>query len=267
MLKSISIYPVKSLNGIALSSTEVLQHGLKFDRNWMLVDSDNKFITRRERPELSLIETSLSENGFIFSFNHQKENIEIESTGFQQVKIESKVWDSDVFGFKESQNLNTFFSDFLKRKVRLIRMPLQPERMETAPLTGESTSSSFADSFPILVLGSASLDTLNAQLEEPIDERYFRPNLLFQTERPFEEDEWYEIQIGDVVLRKAKACGRCRMINVNPDTGEYRTDVMRELAKLRTIKNKVILGDLYYPVRTGSIELHSEVKVFTTFNT
>jgi uncharacterized protein YcbX len=266
MLKSISIYPAKSLNGIVLSSTEVLQHGLKFDRNWMLVDSNNKFITRRERPELSLIETSLSENGFVFSFNNKSENLAIETNDFQQEKIESKVWDSEVLGFEESQNLNTFFSDFLKEEVRLIRMPLQPERMETAPLTGEKTSSSFADSFPILIIGTASLDALNAQLEEPIDARYFRPNLIFKTERSFEEDEWQAIQIGNTLLRKAKPCGRCRMINVNPETGEYRTDVMRELAKIRTVKNKVILGDLYYPVQTGIIDIQSEVKVFTTFN-
>jgi uncharacterized protein YcbX len=267
MLKSISIYPIKSLNGIELTSSEVLQHGLEFDRNWMLVDSNNKFITRRERPELSLIEISLSENGFAFSFNHQSENLALGTTYFQHKKIVSKVWDSDVFGFEEPHNLNAFFSDFLKEEVRLIRMPAQPERMETSPLTGETTSSSFADSFPILILGSASLDALNANLEEPIDARYFRPNLLFTTERSFEEDEWQAIQIGNTLLRKAKACGRCRMINVNPDTGEYRNDVMRELAKLRTVKNKVILGDLYYPVQPGSISINSEVKVFTTFNT
>ncbi len=254
------------MNGVELSSADVFQHGLKFDRNWMLVDSNNTFITRRERPELSLIETSLSENGFRFSFNNQSESLAIGTNDFQQEKIESKVWDSDVFGFEEGENFNSFFSDFLKEEVRLIRMPLQPERIETAPLTGESTSSSFADSFPILVLGSASLDALNAHLEEPIDPRYFRPNLLFKTERPFEEDPWQEIQIGNVRLRKAKACGRCRMINVNPDTGVYRTDVMRELAKLRTVKNKVVLGDLYYPVQTGTIEITSEVKVFTNFN-
>jgi hypothetical protein len=138
--------------------------------------------------------------------------------------------------------------------------------METAPLTGEHTPSSFADSFPILMIGTASLDALNAQLQEPIDARYFRPNLVFKTERSFEEDEWQAIQIGNTLLRKAKPCGRCRMINVNPDTGIYRTDVMRELAKIRTVKNKVILGDLYYPVQTGAIDIHSEVKVFTTFN-
>ena len=254
------------MNGVELSSADVFQHGLKFDRNWMLVDSKNTFITRRERPELSLIETSLSENGFRFSFNNQSESLALGTNDFQQEKIESKVWDSDVFGFEEGENFNSFFSDFLKEEVRLIRMPLQPERIETAPLTGESTSSSFADSFPILIIGTASLDALNANLDEPIDARYFRPNLLFKTERSFEEDEWQEIQIGNVRLRKAKACGRCRMINVNPDTGIYRTDVMRELAKLRTVKNKVVLGDLYYPVQTGTIEITSEVKVFTNFN-
>ena len=266
MLKSISIYPIKSLNGIELSSAEVFQHGLKFDRNWMLVDQANKFITRRERPELALIQIESNENGFAFSFNNQSENIALGTNDFQQEKIESKVWNSEVFGFEEGENFNSFFSDFLKEEVRLIRMPLQPERMEMAPLTGESTSTSFADSFPILIIGTASLDALNANLDEPIDARYFRPNLLFQTERQFEEDEWQEIQIGNVMLRKAKACGRCRMINVNPDTGIYRTDVMRELAKLRTVMNKVILGDLYYPVQTGSIKINSQVKVFTNFN-
>jgi len=266
MLKSISIYPIKSLNGVELSSAEVFQHGLKFDRNWMLVDQENTFITRRERPELALIQMESNGNEFRFSFNNKSQDLSIGANNFQQDKIESKVWNSEVFGYEEGENFNSFFSDFLKEEVRLIRMPLQPERMETAPLTGESTSSSFADSFPILIIGTASLDALNAQLEERIDARYFRPNLVFQTERQFEEDEWQEIQIGNVRLRKAKPCGRCRMININPDTGIYRTDVMRELAKLRTVKNKVILGDLYYPVQTGSIEINSQVKVFTNFN-
>jgi|694.fasta_scaffold30097_5 uncharacterized protein YcbX len=266
MLKSISIYPIKSLNGIELSSAEILQHGISFDRNWMLVDAENKFITRRERPELSLVKISLNEEGFQFSFNTKTANLSIHANEFHSDKIESKVWDSEVFGYEEGENFNSFFSDFLKEEVRLIRMPLHPERMETSPLTGEQTPSSFADSFPILIIGTASLDALNAKLEEPIDARYFRPNLLFKTERPFEEDEWQEIKIGNVLLRKAKPCGRCRMINVNPDTGIYRTDVMRELAKLRTVKNKVILGDLYYPIQTESIDIHSEVKVFTNFN-
>ena len=191
MLKSISIYPIKSLNGVELSSAEVFQHGLKFDRNWMLVDSNNEFITRRERPELSLIETSLSANGFAFSFNNKSENLALGTNDFQQEKIESKVWDSIVFGFEEGEKFNTFFSDFLKEEVRLIRMPLHPERIETAPLTGEQTASSFADSFPILVIGTASLDALNAQLEEPIDARYF-PNRTFIRGRRLAGNSYWE---------------------------------------------------------------------------
>ena len=266
MLKSISIYPIKSLNAFEPSSAQVFQHGLNFDRNWMLVDAENKFITRRERPELSLIETHFNETEFQFAFNNNSVKLPIQSDVFHSNKIDSKVWDSDVFGFEEGLTFNRFFSDFLKEEVRLIRMPVHPERTETSPLTGEQTSSSFADSFPLLIMGTASLEALNEQLEAPIDARYFRPNLLFQTSIPFEEDNWQAIQIGEVILRKAKPCGRCRMINVNPNTGEYRTDVMRELAKIRTVKNKVILGDLYYPVQTGHIDLQSEVKVFTTFN-
>ena len=98
MLKSISIYPVKSLNGLELSSAEIFQYGLKFDRNWMLVNRENTFITRRERPELALIQMESNENGFRFSFNNNSQDLSIRTDNFQQDKIESKVWDSDAVG-------------------------------------------------------------------------------------------------------------------------------------------------------------------------
>ena len=117
------------MNGLELSSAKVFQHGLKSDRNWMLVDQENTFITRRERPELALIQMESNENGFRFSFNNNSQHLSIITDNFQQDKIESKVWESDVFGFEEGENFNSFFSDFLKEEVRLIRLSLQPELM------------------------------------------------------------------------------------------------------------------------------------------
>ena len=42
-ISQLNIYPVKSLKGISLNESEVTVEGLKYDRNWMIIDSENKF--------------------------------------------------------------------------------------------------------------------------------------------------------------------------------------------------------------------------------
>ena len=47
-LTEINIYPIKSLAGISLQSSEVEGRGLKYDRRWVLVDAANTFYTQRD---------------------------------------------------------------------------------------------------------------------------------------------------------------------------------------------------------------------------
>ena len=54
-LSEINIYPVKSLKGIPLDEALVEDRGLRFDRRWMLVDADSKFITQRAFPVMAAI--------------------------------------------------------------------------------------------------------------------------------------------------------------------------------------------------------------------
>ena len=51
------IYPVKSLKGIGLELSEVGNKGLKWDRRWMLVDQNNRFLSHREFPVLAKLKT------------------------------------------------------------------------------------------------------------------------------------------------------------------------------------------------------------------
>jgi uncharacterized protein len=46
ILSEINIYPIKSLAGISLQSSEVEERGLKYDRRWVLVDETNTFLHR-----------------------------------------------------------------------------------------------------------------------------------------------------------------------------------------------------------------------------
>lgn len=56
------IYPIKSCRGISVKSSTLTQKGLKYDRCCMFVDAARKFITIRQKPEMTLIQTWISED-------------------------------------------------------------------------------------------------------------------------------------------------------------------------------------------------------------
>ena len=66
------VYPIKSLGGIALSQAKVLPKGIAFDRRWMLVDADNRFLTQREHHQKALFRLEYSENGFIIRYKGEQ---------------------------------------------------------------------------------------------------------------------------------------------------------------------------------------------------
>lgn len=72
-LTELNIYPVKSLGGISLNEAEVTDRGLKYDRRWMIVDSDEKFLSQRTHPQMALLKVKISHNKLILS--HKKKEI------------------------------------------------------------------------------------------------------------------------------------------------------------------------------------------------
>jgi len=95
------------------------------------------------------------------------------------------------------------------------------------------------DGFPILIASEASLAAVNAQLQghgqAPIPMSRFRPNIVLKGPqlRPFEEDTWKVIAIGDVVFAIVKACPRCKQACTDQHTGV----VDRQYEPVRTLKS------------------------------
>ena len=54
------IYPIKSLGGISVSTATISDRGFDFDRRWMLVDENNRFLTQREVPSMALLQVELT---------------------------------------------------------------------------------------------------------------------------------------------------------------------------------------------------------------
>ena len=69
IVSKLYVYPIKSLNGLAVSKAKVEQHGLSFDdfmdRQFMIIDQKSNFVTGRQYPKLSLIQVMPRSNGFI----------------------------------------------------------------------------------------------------------------------------------------------------------------------------------------------------------
>ena len=58
-ITEINIYPVKSLGGITLQEATLTAKGLQYDRNWMLLDENDVFMTQRQYPQLALFSTEI----------------------------------------------------------------------------------------------------------------------------------------------------------------------------------------------------------------
>jgi uncharacterized protein len=122
--------------------------------------------------------------------------------------------------------------DELKSQVRLVVQTPNDSRSTDPKFTPVSTRSvlsnaapkvSLTDGFPLLIGCSSSLDELNRRLAEKskpvLPMARFRPNIVISNSKPFEEDQWKVIRIGDCILHVVKPCPRCKQSCTDQQTG------------------------------------------------
>ena len=95
----------------------------------------------------------------------------------------------------------------------------------------------------MLILSEASLDDLNKRLDNHVDMRRFRPNIVVKGCEPFAEDTWEYFTLADIPMQGVKPCSRCPMPTVDPDTGKRTgTEPISTLATYRKKDHKVYFG-------------------------
>ncbi|MBA2502921.1 MAG: MOSC N-terminal beta barrel domain-containing protein [Pyrinomonadaceae bacterium] len=60
------IYPIKSCRGISLQEVQLGTHGFLHDREFLVVDETDTFLTQRNTRELATIEVAIDPSGFVF---------------------------------------------------------------------------------------------------------------------------------------------------------------------------------------------------------
>ncbi len=259
-LKSIHIYPLKSAKGISMGQAKIDDRGFQYDRRWMLVDENGRFMSQRKIPGLALISVELNAN-----------SLALEMPGFQKVeipiipqtdeKMNVKIWKDTCEAIPIGKYVDELFSAFLGKQCRLVFMPRETIRSISKKYSVNQHSVSFADGFPFLLTSEASLDELNKKLADPLPMNRFRPNLVIAGCEPFAEDNWKKIKIGAILFHVVKPCARCVVTTVDQHTGEKGKEPLNTLAKFRNVNGKLLFGQNLIHEQKGMIRTGEKVVI------
>ena len=260
-LSEINIFPVKSLGGISLQSSVVEERGLKYDRRWLLVDENGVFMTQRDFPQMALMELSLSENNL--TIKHKSDSslpaISIPLKFYSDERIDVIIWDDKCKAVPVNKEYDDWFSETLKMKCRLVKMPDDERRIVEKKFITEDKIVSFADAYPFLIIGQSSLNDLNSKMIVKLSMNRFRTNFVFSGGKPFEEDKWKNFNIGDVKFKAVKPCARCVITTTDQETAVRSEEPLRTLATYRKFKNKVLFGMNLISFSAGTVKVGDSI--------
>ena len=236
------IYPVKSLAGIELKESEVDNMGLKYDRRWMLVSPEGKFLSQRTMPQMALIKTEI-DNGRLTLSMEGKDSHLVAETDDSSEKMSVTIWQDDLQVQKIGAECDSWLSDCLGVDCHLVYIADDVMRQCDLEFAEEGEQTGFADGFPMLFISEESLAELNEKLDEIVDMRRFRPNVVIAGCEAYAEDKLTGFSIADVAMKGVKPCSRCPMPMVDPDLGErVGQEPIATLSKYRKWDNKVFFG-------------------------
>lgn len=260
-IHSLYSYPVKSCAGIAHQRIRIGSAGLEFDRHWVIVDAHGTFMTQRQYPRMVLIQPDPQTDGLWLKAPGLPDSF-APIIGHDQPPVEVTIWDSRTAGADQGDEIALWLSSFLGVSCRLLHVHPQAHRLasmrhmthwiQTHPdwpqsfLPVDRHAFAFADGFPFLVTNQHSLDELNQQLANGghagVEMVRFRPNIVLQGLEPYDEDHLAGFRSGDLGFAFVKACARCPIPNVDPETGLSAPEPGRTLARHRQFEQGVLFG-------------------------
>jgi len=227
-IEKLIVYPVKSLRGIEVDQWPLTAQGLQYDRHWMLVMPNGRFVSQRQLPRMALINTAIYNESLILSAEgHGEVTLPLIASG-SRAGFSASIWRDECDVVEAGEEASAWLNKVLQtpKPLRLVNMADGFIRPQSHPQRfGEHTFTAFADAAPFLVANTASLDRLNQQLTQQsistVDMRRFRPNVIVSGLSAFEEHKVQGLQHHDgLTLKLCDHCERCIMTTINPDSGE-----------------------------------------------
>jgi len=195
----IFVYPIKSLDGIALTQATVLESGaLKYDREFALVDPQGRFINGKRNAQVHSLRSSFDIATRTVSFQGKATDAQTFCVDHERPSIEA--WLSNYFGIEVRfiQSLAGFPDD---------------TNASGPTIISTATLEAVASWFP-----GISVDEMRLRL---------RTNVELKGVPPFWEDQLFgeagsvvQFQLGDVRFEGINPCQRCVVPTRNPLSGQ-----------------------------------------------
>ena len=201
VINRITIYPVKSLDGIALQKAQVVKGGcLHHDREYAIIDDNGEFIIGKTNPLVHSLRSTIDFEKDIISFRQEKETV---SKSFHL--------------HKDRPSINHYLSAFFGKHCSLHQ-------------NKEGRFLDIPDKSGMTILSTASIETIagwynNMDLEET--RRRFRATIELSGVPAFWEDHLFfeagtvvEFSVGDITIFGMQPRARCVVPTRHPFTGE-----------------------------------------------
>ena len=237
-LTGINRYPIKSCRGHSVPHTMVEPWGLAGDRRWMLVSDDGDVVTARQYPGLVLVSPEFQAGGLL-----------VRAPGAEPLRVRTpdgssltavQVFSSALAAAPASDEAHAWFSKVVGQPVRLVYLDDPTRRRPDRRYSRAGDRVSFADGYPLLLATEESLAALNDLIAEgsraadgPVPMTRFRPNLVVAGAIPWAEDGWRVLRIGAAQFRAVKACDRCVLTTIDPETATRGKEPLTTLARHR----------------------------------
>ncbi|KAH6768695.1 molybdenum cofactor sulfurase [Perilla frutescens var. frutescens] len=242
-LKSITIYPIKSCAGFSVESWPLSNTGLLHDREWLLKSFSGEILTQKKVPEMDLVTTliDLKLGLLIVESPRCKEKLQIELTSGQSIgkrevmEIHSQRY--EVGGYWNE--INIWFSNAVGRPCTLVRSYTvqnqvwsNREQCIVGICRDVEARLNFVNEAQFLLLLEESVSDLNDRMRtklrdgshnQPaeVNPMRFRPNFVVSggNGKPYAEDGWRSLIIGERNFKSLGGCNRCQMINMTSIAG------------------------------------------------
>lgn len=245
-------YPVKSCGGVSCEEVLVDRSGIRYDREWMVVDHNGVFVAQRGGSshrgigvrQLCRVQAGIQAERLVLQAPSMRPlRIPLDTPASpRSVRIWSRHEQANDQGDEAAQWFTEYISQFRKGEYRLVR--IQRDKPE---------SMAFFDDAEIHVISQSSLDDLNRRTPEPIPMDQFRPCIVLRGTPPYWEDQAKSLAGEEVELEGAGLCSRCTITMTNQSTGSISKEPLRTLATYRRTAKGVAFGRYFAPKRTGRI--------------
>jgi uncharacterized protein YcbX len=231
---------IKSLRLAAVPSAEIGPAGLDGDRRMVLVDETGTMAGQLRNPALARAAAERRPDGTLVV---TIDGTEICGVPVPAEPVTAMVGSRPVPGRVVQGPWAEALSELTGKQLRLVECD-------------EGVSA--VDDSPVSILSVESC----AALQDGVDPRRFRPNIVIAGAHAHEEDEWIgrRVAIGEALVRVAKRDIRCAITTRDPDTGVRDLDTLRLIIERRgKVEDEVCFGVYAGVERPGTVRVGDPV--------